>query len=75
VQYFNYDLSAKISHSKFLIFTDLKIYQDIKSVEGCKSLQAGIDSIQQCCSENCMKLLTFRKLTLRLSQLRLTVSI
>lgn len=30
------DLRAEINHSKFLIFADLKIYWDIKSVEDCK---------------------------------------
>jgi hypothetical protein len=49
------DLSARINHSKFLLFTDdLKIYRDIKSVEDCKALQADIDSVHQWCGENCM---------------------
>jgi hypothetical protein len=41
--FINY-LSARISHSKCLLFADdLKIYRDIKSVEDCKALQADID--------------------------------
>jgi hypothetical protein len=35
------DLSDKIKHSKFLMFSDdLKIYRNIKSFEDCKALQA-----------------------------------
>jgi hypothetical protein len=42
------DFSAKINHSKFLLFADdLKIYRDIKSVKDCKALQVGIDAVQQ----------------------------
>jgi hypothetical protein len=44
-------------HSKFLFFADdPKIYRDIKSVEGFKSLQAYIVSMQQWCGENYMEL-------------------
>jgi hypothetical protein len=51
------DLSAKINHSKFLLFADdLKIYQKIKSSEDCKALQVDIDAVQQWCSENGMEL-------------------
>jgi hypothetical protein len=51
------DLSAKINHSRFLLFADeLKIYRNVKSVEDCKSLQADIDSVQQWCGENHMEL-------------------
>jgi hypothetical protein len=35
--FINY-LPAKINHFKFLLFSDLKIYQDIKSFADCKSL-------------------------------------
>jgi hypothetical protein len=43
---------AKINHFEFLLFADiLKIYRDIKSVEGCKSLQADIYSVQEWCGK------------------------
>jgi hypothetical protein len=46
-------LSAKIIHSKFVLFADdLKIYRNIKSAEDCKALQVDIDAVQQWCSEN-----------------------
>jgi hypothetical protein len=48
------NLPAKINHSKFLLFADdLKIYQNIKCAEDCKSLQ--VDAVQQWCSENGME--------------------
>jgi hypothetical protein len=41
------DLSAKINHSKCLLFADdLKIYRNIKSAEVCKALQVDIDAVQ-----------------------------
>jgi hypothetical protein len=50
-------ISARIKHSKCLLFADdLKIYWHIKSVEDCKSLQVGTDSVHQWCGENCMEL-------------------
>jgi hypothetical protein len=51
------DLSAKINHSKFLLLAAaVKIYQDMKSVQDCKSLQSDTDLVQQWCGENCMEL-------------------
>jgi hypothetical protein len=51
------DLSAKINHSKFLLFAnDLKMHRNIKSVEDCKALQLDIDAVQQWCRENGMEL-------------------
>jgi hypothetical protein len=51
------NISAKINHSKFLLFDDgLKIYRNIKSAEDCKALQVDIDAVQQWCSENGMEL-------------------
>lgn len=50
------DLTTKISHSKFILFADLKIYRDVNVVDGCKFLQADINSTQQLCDENCMVL-------------------
>jgi hypothetical protein len=51
------DISAKISHSRFLLFADdLKIYRNIKSSEDCKALQVDIDAVRQWCSENGMEL-------------------
>jgi hypothetical protein len=39
--------SAKINHSKFLLFADdLKIYRGIKSAKDCKLLQAATLSVQ-----------------------------
>jgi hypothetical protein len=63
------DISAKINHSKFLLFADdLKIYRNIKSAGDCKALQVDIDAVQQWCSENGM-------VKLYLSHLRPTVFI
>jgi hypothetical protein len=46
------DLSAKINHSKFLLFADdLKMCRNIKS-----ALQVDINAVQQWCGENCMEL-------------------
>jgi hypothetical protein len=51
------NLSARINCSKFLLFDDnLEIYSDVKSVEGCKALQANADAVQQCCGETCVEL-------------------
>jgi hypothetical protein len=51
------DLSAIIKHSKFLLFfDDLKMYRNVKSVEDCKVLQAGVYSVQHWCAENHMEL-------------------
>jgi hypothetical protein len=51
------NISAKINHSKFLLFADdLKIYRNIKSAEDCKVLQVDIDAVQHWCSENGMEL-------------------
>jgi hypothetical protein len=51
------DLSAKINHSKFLLFADdLKIYRNIKSAKDCKVLQVDIVAVHQWCGENCMEL-------------------
>jgi hypothetical protein len=58
--YFNIfinDLSAKINHSKILLFADdLKIYRNIKSAEDCKALQVDIDAVQHLCGENGIEL-------------------
>jgi hypothetical protein len=51
------DRSAKINHSKFILFADdLKIYRNIKSTEDCKSLQVDINAVQQWRNGNCMEL-------------------
>jgi hypothetical protein len=51
------DLSAKINHSKFLLFADdLKICRNIKPVEDCEALQVDIDAVQQWCGENGVEL-------------------
>jgi hypothetical protein len=51
------DLSAIIKHSRFLLLSDdRKIYCNMKSVEGCKALQADIYSVQHWCAENHMGL-------------------
>jgi hypothetical protein len=52
------NLSAKINQSKFLLFADMIIYRDIKSVEDCEALQTDIDSVHQWYVENCMQLIT-----------------
>jgi hypothetical protein len=52
-----YDLCTKIHHSKFLLYANgFKVHRDIKSVEDCKFLQIYIDSEQNWCAENYMKL-------------------
>jgi hypothetical protein len=69
------DLSARINHSKVLLFADdLKIYKDIKSAEDCKALQTYTDSVHQWCGENCTEI-NIKKLKLYLSHVRPTVSI
>jgi hypothetical protein len=47
---------AKINYSEFLLFADLKIYQDMTSVQDRKFLQADINLIQKWSSKNCMAL-------------------
>jgi hypothetical protein len=48
-------LSAKMNHSKFLLFDDdLKIYRNIKSAE--KALQVDSNAVQQWCSQNGMEI-------------------
>jgi hypothetical protein len=50
------DLSAKINHSKFILFADdMKIYRNIKPVEDCEALQVDIDAVQQWCGDNGME--------------------
>jgi hypothetical protein len=50
-------ISAKINHSKILLFADdLKIYRNIKSAEDYEAPQVDSDAVQQWCSENGMAL-------------------
>jgi hypothetical protein len=64
------DLSAKINHSKFLLFVDdLKIYRNINFVQDCKDLQVDNDAVQQWRGETACNS-TFRKLKLYLSHVR-----
>jgi hypothetical protein len=50
------DISAKIDHSKILLFADdLKVYRNSKSAEDFKALQVDTDTVQQWWSENGME--------------------
>jgi hypothetical protein len=51
------DLSAKIKHTKFLLFPDdLNVHHNVKSGEDCKALQADIYSVQHWYAENHMEI-------------------
>jgi hypothetical protein len=51
------DLSAKIKHSKFLLFADdLNVHRNMKYGEDCKAIQGDIYSVQHWCAENHMEI-------------------
>jgi hypothetical protein len=59
------NLSDKIDYSKFLLFTsDLKSYQNIKSVEDCKAIEVDINAVQEWGGENFMELNTQKTIIL-----------